>query len=262
MTAAASSFGNRFVATLPPDDAAQLRPWLQIVALQQGEVIVDFSQTVERVVFPLTALLGVFVAVEDGRTVQTLSVGDEGASSLLQAFGSHVSRERVAVQFGGFAYQVSTAKLKSLTGGSPTLAEHVSGFLQQSFTSAARATACAAMHTTRQRLCRWLLEAESRSHRSTLLVTQEELAVVLGVQRTTVTALAADLKRQGLISYRRGKVAITNPKAVAHSACDCRISMSAGTRPAELRACEPAAREGAVQRQGRLAHVEGREQRW
>ena len=82
---------------------------------------------------------------------------------------------------------------------------------------------CQAFHTGEQRLARWLLEAHERSGlRNPLLLTQEILATMLGVQRTTVTAFHLQLKKRGLIKALRGKIQIVDPEGLAHAACECR----------------------------------------
>lgn len=231
MSGAAPAHGNQLLAALSAQDAAMLAPALQQLMLRPGQCIVKPGQAGQMVVFPETALLGVYLAMRDGREVQTQSIGEEGACNLLQAFAPHATRERVAVQVGGLAYQLSALSLAGMMQRSPSLTRHVSGALHETFAQASQAAACAALHTVRERMCRWLADSHVRAHQSRLRVTHEDLSVILAVQRTTVTKLAAELRDAGMISYRRSYVTIADYSALAAAACECHAVAPAPSVP-------------------------------
>lgn len=54
-----------------------------------------------------------------------------------------------------------------------------------------------------------------------LPITQDYLAAMIGVRRTSVTGVAAQLQADGLISYRRGRVHIESIEGVQQSSCEC-----------------------------------------
>ncbi|HEX6259439.1 MAG TPA: helix-turn-helix domain-containing protein [Woeseiaceae bacterium] len=89
------------------------------------------------------------------------------------------------------------------------------------FYQVAQSAACNQFHTLEQRCCRWLLMTHDRMHSDEFLLTQEFLAMMLGVQRTGVTAAAGALQRAGLIRYQRGNVTILNRRALMHRSCEC-----------------------------------------
>ena len=68
--------------------------------------------------------------------------------------------------------------------------------------------ACNAMHSTEERMCRWLLMMHDRAEGKALTYTHEFLAHILGANRKSVT-LAARLQNAGLISYRRGTIKLS-----------------------------------------------------
>lgn len=85
------------------------------------------------------------------------------------------------------------------------------------------ATTCRvhAIHDGLSRLCRWLLQTADRIGSDEVPLTQELLAEMLGVRRTTVTLLAQELQQRGVVKYSRGKITIVDRKALEASACEC-----------------------------------------
>jgi Mn-dependent DtxR family transcriptional regulator len=80
---------------------------------------------------------------------------------------------------------------------------------------------CFATHHIRARLCRWLLRARDLSGSDTLNFTQEYLAEMLGVKRTSVTLVAHTLQAANLIKYSRGNIQILDVEALHEGACEC-----------------------------------------
>jgi CRP-like cAMP-binding protein len=95
------------------------------------------------------------------------------------------------------------------------------------YAQAQQSAACFAAHQVEARLCRWLLRARDLSDSDNLPFTQEYLAEMLGVRRTSVTAVAHTLQEAGLIKYARGKIQIVDADALQESACECYGSVKA-----------------------------------
>jgi CRP-like cAMP-binding protein len=89
------------------------------------------------------------------------------------------------------------------------------------FNQVAQSAACNRFHRLQQRCCRWLLMTHDRMHADEFLLTQEFLAMMLGVQRTGVTAAAGALQRAGLIRYQRGNVTILDRRGLEKGSCEC-----------------------------------------
>jgi CRP-like cAMP-binding protein len=92
---------------------------------------------------------------------------------------------------------------------------------QAVYAQAQQSAACFATHQVEARLCRWLLRARDLSENEYLPFTQEYLGEMLGVRRTSVTAVAHTLQEAGLIKYARGKIQILDADALQESACEC-----------------------------------------
>jgi CRP-like cAMP-binding protein len=89
------------------------------------------------------------------------------------------------------------------------------------FNQVAQSAACAALHSLEQRCCRWMLMTSDRMQSDEFLLTQEFLAMVLGVRRAGVSVAAAGLQRDGLIRYRRGNVTVIDRRSLEQRSCEC-----------------------------------------
>jgi CRP-like cAMP-binding protein len=96
--------------------------------------------------------------------------------------------------------------------------------VQAEFAQSEQTVACNALDSLTQRLPRWLLLTQDRTGEAVIGITQENLSIMLGVQRTTVTSCALALKQEGLIEYRRGQIRILDRKGLKRAACDCYLS--------------------------------------
>jgi CRP-like cAMP-binding protein len=98
---------------------------------------------------------------------------------------------------------------------------------QVNLAQAHQSVACNALHGVEQRLCRWLLASNDRTDRAVVELTQQYLATMVGVQRTTITQSLRDLTAAGLISQGRGQIRILNRKGLEQRACECYFSLMA-----------------------------------
>lgn len=219
---------NRFLETLSPADAGLLTPSLRRLSLPRDSVVAREGAPVEHVYLPVNAILSVIAVMRDGRQVETRTIGFESGYGLLHALGSPLSYERVITQVGGDAYAIPLLALTEAARQSATLVQHIVSFAQATLIQSAQTTACNALHGAEQRMCRWLLMTRDRLGSEVLPLTQEHLSIMLGVQRTTVTAIASDLQARGIISYTRGKIRITDIGAVSAIACECHAAIDEG----------------------------------
>lgn len=212
---------NHFLECLPPKALAAIERDLERVTLVQDELITEIDQPVRRVVLPVTSIISVIAVMETGEQVESRTIGREGGFGLLHALGSRTSHERVIVQVAGEAYVISVEAIARAAREVPGMMEAIVGHAQATIVQTANLTACNALHSGEPRLCRWLLMTADRLGSDTVPLTQEHLAIMLGVQRTTVTALASSLQDRKLISYRRGKIKLLDRRALHHCACEC-----------------------------------------
>jgi CRP-like cAMP-binding protein len=213
--------GNRLLAALPADAFALLEPDLRQVSLPHGAVCYDAGSPIDQVYFPQTGMISLLLSTSDGDVVETSSVGHEGAVGLQCGFGPRGSLTRAIVQIAGKFSVISGPRFEVATRQSAALRELVFDYIEMLWTEAQQNAACNAIHDGSSRLCRWLLQCADRIGSEQLLLTQEFLAEMLGVRRTTVTLLAQELQKLGILRYSRGRITILDRAALEERACEC-----------------------------------------
>jgi CRP-like cAMP-binding protein len=176
--------------------------------------------------------------------VETSSIGREGAVGLQCGLGPRLSFTRTIVQIPGRFSAISAARFEHATSRSAALRDLIVRYTETVWAEAQQNAACNAIHDGSSRLCRWLLQCADRTGSEQLLLTQEFLAEMLGVRRTTVTLLAQELQRRGVLRYSRGRITILDRATLETSACECYDAI----KKLSLRATQPTSSERGDQR--------------
>jgi CRP-like cAMP-binding protein len=106
-------------------------------------------------------------------------------------------------------------------GGNSPLHRVLKRFNQALVGQMAYSVACNRLHSVEERMCRWLLVTHDRVGADQFPLTQEFLALMLGVRRPSVTVAAGVLQRAGLIAYARGRVVILDRPRLEAASCEC-----------------------------------------
>lgn len=225
---------NALLRSLATPDWEKLKPHLEPVDLEAGGTLYEVGDPLTWVYFPEIGLLSVISVMTSGAAIETSIVGREGGIGFVEALGSHKSHSRVIIQIPGKANRVAAIHYAKAFDGSATMREAVHRQVELLLAEARQAIACHSLHRVERRFARWMLECQDLSGGLTLLpLKQEFLAVMLGVQRTTVTTIAAQSQRDGLIRYRRGQVEIIDRPGLERAACECRATLQALRRELE-----------------------------
>jgi CRP-like cAMP-binding protein len=157
----------------------------------------------------------------NGEAAEVGTIGNEGVVGLPLVFGDDRAPTSVYVQVPGAGLRIKAARFKEELAASASMRAVMLRYAHAVFNQVAQSAACNHFHSLQQRCCRWLLMTHDRMHSDEFLLTQEFLAMMLGVQRTGVSAAAGALQRAGLIGYKRGKVTIIDRRGLARSSCEC-----------------------------------------
>ena len=214
---------NAFLQGIDERSYARLCENLKLVDLSLGQSVLKQGSPAEWVYFPESCLLSLISLGDGGQTLETSMSGLEGAAGLLEACGSGHSSVDGVVQVDGTAWRSPAAHCRGLAFSDMAFNANAWKLAEFQMAESRQSGLCQATHPVEARAARWLLESLDRSGgRNPLPLTQEFLASMLGVQRTTVSSVAAELQRQGLIAYARGQVRIINAEGLEGLACECR----------------------------------------
>ena len=147
--------------------------------------------------------------------------GRDGVIGAAAALNGRISLNRAIVQIGGQSLFCGLEDFKAVVKEHPQLQSLMGAHEQALFAQAQQSAACNATHQLENRLARWLLRAADLHGGDKLDLTQEYLAEMLGVRRTSVTVIAHTLQQAGMIRYARGRIQLTDLTALQDTACEC-----------------------------------------
>ena len=211
---------NHLLGALTPDDFALLTPHMHETFLAHGQLLQEPGRMIDRVYFPHGGLISLTASVGAEHAIDTASIGCEGAIGLMAGLGSQVALSAAVVQVPGRAVYIAPPRLAEAAAGSLPLREMIVRYNDALLAQVQQVVVCNTTHRLEERLCRWLVQASDRVG-DTLALTQEHLAGILGVQRTTVTMICRRLQVDGVLSVRRGRIIIRDAAALEMRACDC-----------------------------------------
>ena len=213
---------NRLLATFSDELREAIASAGTIIELEAGDTVLHAGEAVERTIFPFGPLMiSLIVDLAGGRSVEVASIGKEGAVGGIVSCGHAPAYSRGAVQIAGPALSVPLVALEEIKQASTFLQNLFCRYADYLLAQVMQSVACNAFHSIEARAARWLLTAQDRVGGDRLALTQESLAGLLGVQRTTVNAVARQFQEQGLIAYRRGAIQVLDRTGLERQACEC-----------------------------------------
>jgi CRP-like cAMP-binding protein len=218
---------NFVLASLSAGDAASIRPFLQPIDLEHKKVLFEAGDSIDHVYFPTGAVISLVIGLSAGEMIEAAMVGRDGVVGAASSLDGRVSLSRAIVQLAGPALVCDVQDLKGAALQSNTFLAKLIRHEQTLYAQAQQSTACMAAHDVESRLCRWLLRARDLAGSDDLMFTQEFLAEMLGVRRTSITVVAHMLQQAGMIKYSRGKIHILNVDGLRDTACECYESVKA-----------------------------------
>jgi CRP-like cAMP-binding protein len=190
---------------------------LRATHLQQKTVLYDVGDTIKAVYFPTTAVVSLVVSLATGEMTEAAMVGRDGAIGIASALDGKIATSLAITQLSGDAMVCDPAAFKGAVLQSESLLATVMRHEQTLFAQAQQSTACMAHHEVDA----WLLRARDLSGSDHLAFTQEFLAEMLGVRRTSVTTVARTLQEAGIVKYTRGHILILDVEGLRESSCEC-----------------------------------------
>jgi Crp-like helix-turn-helix domain len=212
---------NRLLNSLPQNVFAALEPHLNTVNVKFGEIVAETDRPITRVYFPHHCVISLVVEMEVGDLIETAMVGRDGVANATSALDGKIALHRGIVQVAGDAAVISPDALRAIANDFEPFRSILIRHEQVLLAQAQQSAGCNASHTVESRMCRWLLRIRELTQSDKLSLTQEFLAQMLGVRRTSVTLVGGTLQRAGLIRQRRGSIEIIDVDAMESAACEC-----------------------------------------
>ena len=212
---------NRILAALPREEYERLRSYQKQVHLVQGNILYDAGDHIRHLYFPMSGMVSLLSTTLEGESIEVGMIGNEGVAGLPAILRMDAAPYRVIVQLPGRAVRIRADVLREVFNKGGQLQDLLLKYTHALLTQIAQSAACNRFHTVEERLCRWLLVCYDRLHSDTVYFTQEFLSQMLGVPRTTVTMVAGNLQRAGLIHYSRGKIHVLDRRGMEAASCEC-----------------------------------------
>jgi CRP-like cAMP-binding protein len=211
---------NELLAALPRTALEALFEHLELVTLPFGKELFEYGGKLDYVYFPTTAIVSLLYVMEDGATTEIAVVGHEGVVGVSLFAGERAMCSGV-VQSAGYGYRLKAQHLRDAFNQGGVLPALLMRYNTALFAQMAQNAVGGRHSSIEQKLCRWLLDRLDRSPSNELKVTQEMIAIMLGVRRESITAAAGKLQEDGLITYRRGNITVLDRSGLERYAGEC-----------------------------------------
>lgn len=211
---------NRLLSTLPVKEHDLLSPHLKSVSFRLGEILFQPGDNIQHVYFPTTCIVSLLTDLEDGTGMEVGLVGCEGIVGISAILGG--SETKVAtVQASGGAIVMRVAQLQEAFRRGGPLQTQLLRYTHALMTQISQSVVCNVRHPVEGRMARWLLMYHDRLNVDEFDMTQEFMAHMLGVRRSSITEVALRLQEQGFIRYHRGHITILDRQGLEQFACEC-----------------------------------------
>jgi CRP-like cAMP-binding protein len=212
---------NRLLDMMHAADFGQLKPHLREVTLPYKMSLYEADRPIKYVYFPVQGVASLVSTMSDGSSAEIGTIGNEGIVGVPVILGDTLAPTNVYMQVPGAGLRLSAGILTGLLESSTATRVLMLNYVHAFFNQVAQSAACNHFHSLEQRSARWLLMTHDRVQADDFMLTQEFLAMMLGVRRSGVTEAARKLKRLRLIDYDRGHVTILDRAGLENCACEC-----------------------------------------
>jgi len=219
--AGAQQSRNRLLALLSAHDRSLILNQSAPVKFEAREVLYHSDDAMPFCYLVESGVISLMTILSDGQPAEVGLVGPEGMVGLSPLMGSNHSPGEAIVQLAGAGQRIRADALKRLFETHEGIRAAILKFVQARTVQISQTVVCNSRHDTQQRVARWLLAVDSRSAGATVTVTQESLAMILGVRRQQVSISAAALQKAGFITYQHGVIEVTDLAGLKSAACEC-----------------------------------------
>lgn len=212
---------NRILDALPREAYDRLTPHLKPLDLHNGQIIYETGDRVHHVYFLSQGMVSLVSQSSTGTSVEVGLVGNEGMAGISTALGVTETPHLTMMQIPGTGWRLEAAVLRTEFKRGGALHDLLLRYVHAMLLQISQVAACNRIHQIESRLARWLLMTGDRTGSDELPLTQEFLALMLGTRRAGVSEIAAELQKDGLITYSRGHIVLKDKEGLKETACEC-----------------------------------------
>jgi CRP-like cAMP-binding protein len=212
---------NHLLAAFPLPEYERISAHLELVDMPLGQVLSESGGRMHHVYFPTTCVVSIMYMLADGSAAEIGVVGNEGIVGISLFMGGNTTPSRAVVRGAGHAFRLDAALLQAEFNRGDAAMRLLLRYTQSLLTQMCQTAVCNRHHSVEQQLCRALLLTLDRTSGTSLRMTQEMIAGMLGVRREGVTEAAGNLQRAGLIRYQRGHIDVLDRAGLEKAVCEC-----------------------------------------
>jgi CRP-like cAMP-binding protein len=212
---------NLLLAALPTADLARLAAHLERVPMLLGQMLYEPGSQLQHAYFPATAIVSLHYVMETGASASVAGVGNEGMVGISLFMGGDTTTSSAVVQTAGEAWRLERRLLKAEFDRAGALQRLLLRYTQALMAQMSQTAVCNRHHSVEQQLCRWLLVTLDRIPTGQFVITQEQVAGMLGVRRESITEVAGRLQQAGSIRMRRGHIEVLERAGLERRVCEC-----------------------------------------
>jgi CRP-like cAMP-binding protein len=212
---------NLLLDSLPPAQRKSLLAHMEPIALPIGTVLYGTGEQPQFAHFMTSRIASIVTFMADGAGAEVGLIGREGVVEGINLLGTAKPPTTGFIQVEGSALRIRYAELQRQLELPGILFRRILEFVQCHGFILSQLAACNGLHEVEERLARWLLMVQDRVQSDQFYLTQEFLAEMLGIRRTSVSGAAGSLQKKGLIAYRRGNIEVLKRQELESVACEC-----------------------------------------
>jgi CRP-like cAMP-binding protein len=212
---------NKLIASLREDAYERLAAKLTPATLEARQVLYRPNQRIGEVYFPESCVICLMTMMHNGDTLETATVGREGASWISASIGAPSMPCETIVAIGGKALLLKIDDLDREMQENEHFRDLLTQYSHALLIHSLRMTGCTGLHSLPQRTARWMLTTLDRVAETEFAVTHEFLAMLLGSSRPSISVVIQDFETRGLLRNERGRVLVGDRDRLLSVSCDC-----------------------------------------
>jgi len=218
---------NRLLAALEESVLDAIKPYFKTIFVEPPVMLSGADGLIGDVYFPENAVVSLVDTLSDGRTLDVVSVGNEGMAGLSVFLNGHRSTVPAFAQGAGVVRSIDAQVFSRLSAVPGPLHQVMLRYTRALMAQTAQSSTCRANHLLQQRCADWLLMTRERFDADEFPLTPDYLSLMLGVRTTGITLAMRSLQDRELIRYARDRVEIVDAAGLEGESCGCHAIVKA-----------------------------------